>query len=135
MRFTREDGDLTTSEGINKLWTWIHAYEPTHIWASPDCKHWGGFSRLNMTRSRNAEEYILNMRDHERVNLTLCNELYWHQVCEGRHFHLEQPQGSELMKQPEVSDIALGTMPASLTNVERADCDYPRMIDFSGREQ
>ena len=88
-----------------------------------------------MSRNSETEERILKMRDHERGHLNLCNELYWHQVCAGRHFHLEQPQGSELMKQPEVSDIALGTMPASLTNVERADCDYPRMIDFSGREQ
>lgn len=55
LRFTREDGDLTTSEGINKLCTWIHMYEPTHIWASPDCKHWGGFSRLNMTRSSDSK--------------------------------------------------------------------------------
>ena len=53
------------------------------------------------------------MREQEREHLTLCNELYWHQVCAGRHFHLEQPQGSELMKQSEVYDVALGTMPAS----------------------
>ena len=113
LRFTLEDGDLSTVEGVNKLWTWIYMYEPLHIWTAPDCKGWGGFSRLNMTRSRESESRILFMREFERRYLKLCNDIYWHQVSHGRHFHLEQPQGSDMLKQPEVYDIMSGTLTAS----------------------
>ena len=113
VRFTRKDGDLTTPEGVKKLWTWIMLYEPTHIWASPDCKYWGGFSRLNMSRNEYMERHIMEKRQTEKPNLNLCHDLYWHQVCLGRHFHLEQPSGSEMIQQSEMYDIATGTMPAS----------------------
>ena len=43
LRFSLDDGDLSTAEGVNKLWTWIYMYEPRHIWTAPDCKGWGGF--------------------------------------------------------------------------------------------
>ena len=36
-----------------------------------------------------------------------------HQAAHGRHFHLEQPQGSEMIRQPEIEDVALGTLPAT----------------------
>ena len=113
LRFTLDDGDLSTVEGVNKLWTWIYMYEPLHIWAAPDCKGWAGFSRLNMTRSRESGTRFLFMREFERRYLTLCNDIYWHQVSHGRHFHLEQPQGSDMLKQPEVYDIMSGTLAVS----------------------
>ena len=40
LRFTRLHGDLTTPEGINKLWSWVMMYEPEHIWVAPECKFW-----------------------------------------------------------------------------------------------
>ena len=61
IRFTRKDGDLSAIEGVNKLMTWVRWYEPTHVWAAPDCKAWGG---LNIQRHRNAE----------RVHLQMCAE-------------------------------------------------------------
>ena len=68
---------------------------------------------LNMTRSRESESRILFMREFERRYLKLCNDIYWHQVSHGRHFRLEQPQGSDMLKQPEVYDIMSGTLTAS----------------------
>ena len=38
LRFTKEDGDLNTEEGVNKLWTWVEMYEPKHIWVAPECR-------------------------------------------------------------------------------------------------
>ena len=46
LRFTIQDGDLRTSEGINKLWMWVHMYEPRNIWVAPECKFWGSFQGL-----------------------------------------------------------------------------------------
>ena len=48
-------------------------------------------------------------RERERVHLRLCCDLYWHQVVLGRHFHLEQPQGSEAVDQRELRDVVWGT--------------------------
>ena len=57
MRFTFNDGDLGTLEGVQKLWLWIYMYEPRHIWLAPECRLWGKFSNLNMsTRRRMARE-------------------------------------------------------------------------------
>ena len=63
IRFTKRDGDLSTPEGIDKLMTWVKLYEPTHIWAALDCKAWGGFSRLNMSRDPEIRQRILGERE------------------------------------------------------------------------
>ena len=58
LRFTKRDGDLSTEMGINKLWTWVEAYEPEHIWVAPECRLWGSSSRFNMGRSDTTKEKI-----------------------------------------------------------------------------
>ena len=107
IRFSRTDGDLSTKEGVQRLWTWIHMYEPRHIWVAPECRLWGRFSRFNMGRCPKMFDKIQKERNSDRYHLTLCNDLYMHQVSKGHHFHLEQPQGSEAIDQPEVKDITV----------------------------
>ena len=70
----------------------------------------GETSRLNMSKSSSTADKIMNKRKLERVHLRLCNELFLHQMTVGGHFHMEQPQGSELILQPEVRDVRLGTL-------------------------
>ena len=113
IRFSRTDGDLSTKEGVQRLWTWIHMYEPRHIWVAPECRLWGRFSRFNMGRCPKMFDKIQKERNSDRCHLTLCNDLYMHQVSMGHHFHLEQPQGSEMLDQPELVDTKLGTLPAT----------------------
>ena len=110
-RFTLQDGDLRTPEGQERLWQIIETQRPRHIWASPDCKLWGNFARRNMGRSKQLRTRILDGRKHERPNLPLCEEVYLYQVEHGRHFHLEQPVGSELLLQPELEQTRYGTLP------------------------
>ena len=109
-RFTFKDGDLRTREGQERLWQLIHQHRPKHIWVSPDCKHWGNFSRFNMSRSQTTQQHILQGRHTEQPNLVLCRQLYLHQVSEGRHFHLEQPQGSEMLEEKAMWEIKCGTL-------------------------
>ena len=106
-RFTLQ---LRTPEGQARLWDIIETQRPRHIWASPDCKLWGNFARRNMGRSLKLRKYVLEGRNHERPNLSLCEELYWHQVQTGNHFHLEQPVGSELLLQPELEQVRYRTL-------------------------
>ena len=113
LRFSRKNGDLGTKEGVDQLWKWIRLYEPRHIWVAPECRLWGSFARYNMHRSITAYDRMTNEREADKHHLQLCNELYMHQVSEGRHFQLEQPQGSEMMKQPQLVEAHLGTLPAT----------------------
>ena len=105
------DGDLRTPEGQERLWQIIETQRPRHIWAAPDCKLWGNFARRNMGRSKQLRTRIMDGRKHERPNLVLCEEIYLYQVENGRHFHLEQPVGSELLLQPELEQTRYGTLP------------------------
>ena len=112
LRFTKKDGNLSTAEGINKLWMWVEAYEPEHIWVAPECRLWGSFSRFNMGRSETTKQRILDQRKTDVCHLKLCNDLYNHQVAQGKHFHLEQPRKSEMTIQPQLQDAMTGTLPA-----------------------
>ena len=112
LRFTRLHGDLTTPEGINKLWSWVMMYEPEHIWVAPECRFWGSFSKFNMGRSVTTRNMIMQGRQGDICHLELCNQLYLFQVSNGRHFHLEQPRGSDMIKQPQLYDVHTGTLPA-----------------------
>ena len=109
-RFTRQDGDLSTPAGQAALWKILEEEKPREVWMSPDCRYWGNFSRRNMGRSISGANKVLTGREHEKVHLRLCNDVYWFQMFHGGHFHLEQPQGSEAIFQPEVSDIYHGTL-------------------------
>ena len=109
-RFTVRHGDLSSAEGQRQLWSLIHRERPREIWVAPECGPWGNFSRLNMSKGQRTAEQIQAKRRHEKVHLRLCNELFLHQMVVGGHFHMEQPQGSELIYQPEVRDVRLGTL-------------------------
>ena len=104
-RFTIADGDLSTREGQDALLRIITKTKPRHIWMSPECKpfcHWNQFNRM---RSLRLYEKIQENQLEACVHLKLCATICKIQVHEGRQFHLEQPQGSEMMKQEEASEI------------------------------
>ena len=65
-RFTRQDGDLSTAEGREKLWKMIDREQPRNIWVAPECKFWGNFSRWNSGRSTATAETIQAGRERER---------------------------------------------------------------------
>ena len=117
LRFTQKDGDLSTKEGVAKLWTWLELYEPKHVWVAPECRLWGSFSRFNMNRSMESFERIQGERQSDRQHLELCNQIYLHQISKGYHFHLEQPRGSEMIQQPELQDVRMGTLPMTFDHV------------------
>ena len=130
LRFTFAHGDLSTPEGRQKLWEWIYIYEPRHVWVAPECRLWGNFSRFNMGRSSKMFDEIHQRRNTDRPHLVLCNQLYLHQISEGKHFHLEQPRGSEMVLQPELDDVRTGTLPATFDMCRVGKLRLPRSSDF-----
>ena len=109
-RFTAADGDLGTPEGRSRLWQIIQVRQPAEIWMAPECGPWGSFARRNMGRSLTLKEKVEAKRDAQRQHLHLCNMISLYQMERGRHFHLEQPLGSDAVKQPELRDVKEGTL-------------------------
>ena len=80
-----------------------------------------------MGRSISTAAKIQAGRDSQRVHLKLCNEIYWHQMSVGGHFHLEQPQGSEAIEQPELRDVKEGTLCTTFDMCEVGKLLAPRI--------
>ena len=112
MRFTKEDGDLNSEEGVQKLWLWIYLYEPRHIWMAPECRLWGKFANLNMSKGLDVQQRIMKERRENKKHLVLCNEIFLHQIENRRHAHLEQPSESAMTKQKELYELEQGTLKA-----------------------
>ena len=114
LRFGLAQGDLSTFAGRSRLYDIVWTYRPRHIWTSPKCGPWSAWNRLNMNKSVELEQRILHDRRSENVHLWLCDALFrlqdWrHPMC---HFHLEQPQGSELVFQKEMQNVYHHTLQA-----------------------
>ena len=115
MRFSRRDGDPATIEGQKKLFEILQVYQPKHVHMSPDCKHWGSWSRYNSTRSQVAYKELMQNRRQELVHVRLCERVCQWQRQRQRHFHFEQPQQSQTLKEPDFAPIIQVT--------KRADVD------------
>ena len=96
LRFTRQDGDLSTTEGQRKLWQLIDKHQPLNIWVAPECGPWGGWSRLNMFKSVTLFDRICSWQQQELKHVDLCAALCSFQKQRNREFHLEQPNGSTM---------------------------------------
>ena len=112
LRFSREDGNLATPWGRKKLWEWIDKYQPEHIWVAPKCGAWGGWSRLNQSKSLDLCESISNAQDRQLVHVRLCSQLCNFQIKNHRHFHLEEIMRSRMVFLPEFQSIFRQTLHA-----------------------
>ena len=103
-RFSRKHGDLNTITGRHMLYDMLWHLRPKHIWVAPTCKPWCCWSRLNAAKSEALAQRIDQERRSENVHLLLCDALLHLQLwrSDDCHFHLEQPQGSELIHQREM---------------------------------
>ena len=116
-RFSRKHGDLNTITGRHMLYDMLWQLRPKHIWVAPTCKPWCCWSQLNAAKSKALAQRIDQERRSENVHLLLCDALLHLQLwrSDDCHFHLEQPQGSELVHQREMQQVMLHTF--------RAICD------------
>ena len=116
-RFSRKHGDLNTVSGRHALYDLLWQLRPKHIWVAPTCKPWCCWNRLNAAKSETLARQIQQDRRNENVHLLLCDALLDLQLWRSPecHFHLEQPQGSELVHQREMHRVMQHTF--------RAICD------------
>ena len=114
IRFGLKQGDLSTFAGQCQLYDVLWTYRPRHVWMSPKCGPWSAWNRLNMQKSISLEQKILQDGRSENVHLLLCDAVFRLQDWRGPecHFHLEQPQGSELVFQREMHNVYENTFKA-----------------------
>ena len=105
MRFTQQDGNLSTLEGKRKLLNMIQCYRPKHGWMSPECKPFCRWNLFNQMRSPKIYDKIAGDQEEAATHLALCNTVCKIQVAEGRHFHFEQPHGASVWHRKEISEM------------------------------
>eukprot|EP00435_Cladocopium_sp_Y103_P044402 s835_g12.t1 len=83
-RFTLQDGDLSTPEGQEKLWKIVEEEHPEHIWASPECRYWGNFSRWNMSKGTSTRHKIMEV---VLTTSKVCHAGLDSRYCTKQHVH------------------------------------------------
>ena len=94
-----------TTAGRRKLFAYLCAEQPEHVWYSPECGPWCRWSAMNMSRSLESLQKVLDDRRQRLWQVALGVVLCEHQVSLEKHFHLEQPEGSAMLKLPSVGPL------------------------------
>ena len=131
-RFGLRQGDLSTTKGRFALYDMLWSLRPKHIWCAPKCSPWCSWSRLNRNKSIALADKIDASRRDENVHLLLCDALLRLQVWRSveSHFHLEQPQGSELIFQHEMTNIVQSTFRALCDMCTAGKLQHPETHDM-----
>ena len=109
-RFGLAEGDLQTVSGRQKLFFTLVTQDPKSLWYSPECGPWSRWSVLNMGKSLQGLHDVLEKRSSSLWQISLAVVLYRYQMQRSHHFHMEQPEGSHMLKLPQVSEITDETL-------------------------
>ena len=70
-RFGLQEGDLKTTVGRRNLFCHLARDRPEHIWISPTCGPWCQWSNLNMSKSAELRDKILQSRKENLWQISL----------------------------------------------------------------
>jgi len=104
------DGDLSTAEGRFRLYDRLLTFLPRDIWLSPKCKAWCRWNVFNMNRNPETAKRVMKARIDDQVHLLLCDAVFQFQEWRQCHAHLEQPEGSQMLHQEELSGVLNQTL-------------------------
>ena len=110
-RFGLVEGDLNTTHARRKLFAHLISERPDHLWYSPECAPWCRWSTMNMSKSLESLTHVLDARWQKLWQVALGVVLFEHQVTNGQHFHLEQPDGSAMLKLPTLGSVIHVALP------------------------
>ena len=100
VRFSRDRCDLQSSEGRISLFQEMLIQQPRHLWFSPTCGPWSGWSNINGSKSIDHWDRLHQDRMKHLEQIALGMVLLRYQVSQGRHFHWEQPRNSLMLRLP-----------------------------------
>ena len=96
LRFGLSQGDLRKPGGRQNLFKTLVLHQPRDVWYSPECRPWCLWSGYNLTTSETTMEKILGDRAESLWQISLGIVLLEYQLQKGSHFHMEQPNGSQM---------------------------------------
>lgn len=102
--------DLQQAEGRRLLFQTVVARSPEHLWFSPSCGPWSGWSTLNGSRSLEAWDSLQESRLKHVEQIALGVVLLRHQCSVGHHMHWEQSQASLMFKLPYLQEVHQRTL-------------------------
>ena len=100
IRFSRDRCDLQSPEGRQMLFHQLIQVDPRHMWFSPTCGPWSGWSFINGSRSLEHWERLCQERLKHIEQIALGMVLLRYQISKGNHFHWEQPRTSLMLRLP-----------------------------------
>ena len=112
-RFGLSQGDLESTDGRREFLRMLVAHQPEHVWMSPLCRAWCQWSEFNSQRSLEAFDRVNAQRLRSLQQVALCITVFRFQVFHKRHFHLEQPKESLMLKLACLRELRSQTMAAS----------------------
>ena len=98
-------GDLQTFQGRESLFHKLVTHRPRHVWFSPTCGPWSGFSCLNGSRSVESWDALQQDRMEHIGQLALGVVILRFQRQQSNHMHWEQPRGSIMLKVPYMQEV------------------------------
>ena len=91
--------DLNKHDDRRKLLLLIAYCKPADVWISFPCGCWGPWSRMNMHRSAELCQDVLDARRQARRHLSVVPEVWNLQQSLGGHVHVENPLTSDAWKE------------------------------------
>ena len=130
IRFCLESGDLSTERGRANLFQKIWILRPKHLWYSPECRFWCLWSLLNSQKSLELFEKIMTSRWENLWQIALGIVLFEIQTSQSRHFHMEQPFGSTMLKTPGTQTLTDNTHRCCFDMCKMGDLRDPQSKAF-----
>ena len=102
--------DLQSTEGRKLLFNMLLNYNPEHVWFSPSCGPWSGWSTLNGSRSLQAWDELQQLRMQHLEQVALGLVVLRFQRSRQRHMHWEQSKASCMFKLPYLQEVHQHTL-------------------------
>ena len=99
------DWDAATASGKRQLHLDLQQEDPYCTVLTQPCGPWGNWSRFNIAKGGSAEITVQRLREDGRPVLSAVNKTVRDRVKANRHIFLEQPLGSQVLEEPEMSDV------------------------------
>lgn len=122
--------DLSTQQGRKTLFQKIITHRPKHLWFSPECGPWCKWSNLNENKSIAMQEQIWEKRIGNVWQIALGIVLFRYQVQHGRHFHIEQPDGSQMWNVSGIQEITTNMLKCSFDMCRVGDLKDPKTLEM-----
>ena len=115
--------------GRQQLFHKLRVHRPKHVWYSCECRLWCQWGHLNK-KSLTLHEKITNSCWENLWQITFGIVLHQIQVSHHRHFHIERPLGSTMLKVPGTQSITEQSRRCCYDMCKMGDLQDPQPKEF-----